>query len=90
MITIKIECLASLLGITGKRRDEVQVTDGYTVKELLHTLSERYGSRFKKVVSGENPYIVFMINGQSIHEHGLETKLEHGDSILMGILAACG
>lgn len=90
MITVNILCSTHLLEITGERRNSIQVTDGSTVKELLNTLSERYGSKFGRVVLDENPYILIVVNGRSIHKYGLETKLKDGDSIVMSTLVSGG
>lgn len=90
MPTVDITYLTPLLEITGKRRDSLQIEDGFLLKDLLNKLSTRYGPEFEKLVRGENSYIVFLINGRSIHEHGFETKLTQGDSVLMGILVGGG
>ena len=90
MSTVTVTYLTPLLEVTGKRKDNVPIEDGLMLRDVLNTLTEQYGSKFKKLVSGENPYIVFMVNGRTIHEHGLETKIKDGDSILMGILVGGG
>ena len=90
MSTVTVTYLTPLLEVTGKRTDTMPIEDGLVLREVLNTLSENYGSKFKKLVSGENPYIVFMVNGRAIHEYGLETKIKGGDSILMGILVGGG
>jgi len=90
MPTVEIVYLTPLLEITGKRKDNIQIQDECILKDLLNKLAGMYGSKFKKLVLEENPYIVIMINGRSIPKHALEAELKEGDSILMGLLMGGG
>lgn len=90
MSTVTVTYLTPLLEVTGKRKDNIPIENGLVLRDVLNGLSEKYGSKFKKLVSGENPYIVFMVNGRAIHDHGLDTKIKDGDSVLMGILVGGG
>ena len=90
MITVTISWSTNLLAITGERRNSIQVADGCTVRELLDTLSEKYGFEFAKIRLGENPHIHMVLNKRSINKDAFETKLSDGDSLFISTLAGGG
>ena len=84
---VTIKFFTTLREMTGKREDEIEVSDTFlTVKGLLNRLSEKYGPKFVDYVYEEEgkarSYLQFLINGKSITTlQGFETRLRDGDKV---------
>ena len=80
--------MGDLRAIVGKQETTANVPQGSTVKDLLASLSDSYGERFRSRVL--NPmgnlehYVLVFLNGTNIREmSGLETILREGELELM-------
>ena len=83
---VEVRFFTSLREITGKKTEEIQLNDAFTVKELLTMLSSRYGKEFRDYVytrKGEvQGFLSFLVNGKNINVlEGFGTKLEQGDVV---------
>ena len=83
---VKVKFFTSLREITGKKEDEIQSPRTIRVKELLASLSEKYGREFTDYLYDERgkvrTYIQILVNGRGINVlQGFETKLKEGDAI---------
>ena len=83
---VKVKFFTSLREITGKKEDEIQSPSNILVKELLASLSEKYGREFNDYLYDERgklrTYIQILVNGRGINVlQGFETKLKEGDTI---------
>jgi molybdopterin synthase sulfur carrier subunit len=83
---VKVKFFTSLREITGKKEDEIQSPRTILVKELLASLSEKYGREFTDYLYDERgkvrTYIQILVNGRGINVlQGFETKLKEGDTI---------
>jgi MoaD family protein len=68
--------------VTGKKKEQMIIDEGGTVGDLLEILYNRYGRKFKKLVTQdfENRSVLFVVNGES---KDLSTHLSDGDEILI-------
>ncbi len=83
---VKVKFFTSLREITGKKEDEIQSPRTIRVKELLDSLSKKYGRKFTDYLYDEKgkvrTYIQILVNGRGINVlQGFETKLKEGDTI---------
>jgi molybdopterin synthase sulfur carrier subunit len=83
---VKVKFFTSLREITGKKEDEIQSPRTIRVKELLASLSEKYGREFTDYLYDERgkvrTYIQILVNGRGINVlQGFETNLKEGDTI---------
>ena len=74
---VKVKYLAAIADYTGLPEEEIEVDDGYTVKDLLNKIRElhpdlkRFEDRFT---------ILVLVNGVN---RGLEYKLGDGDRVAL-------
>ena len=83
---VQVKFFTSLREITGKKTDEIQLTDKINVKERLTLLSEKYGKNFQEYTYNKNGkvqgFLSFLVNGKNINVlEGFDTKLKQGDTI---------
>jgi molybdopterin synthase sulfur carrier subunit len=83
---VRVKFFTSLREITGKKEEEIQSPRTIRVKELLASLSEKYGREFTDYLYDERgkvrTYIQILVNGRGINVlQGFETELEEGDTI---------
>lgn len=83
---VKVKFFTSLREITGKKEEEIQLPRTIRVKELLVSLSEKYGKEFTDYLYDERgkvqTYIQILVNGRGINVlQGFETELKEGDTI---------
>lgn len=81
---VTVMYFASLREITGKKEELVDVKDGATIENLLHTLSEIYGPRFtdyvfEKKTGTPRDHFRFLVDGTNIMPlQSLKTKITGG------------
>ena len=85
-MNVEVKFFTSLREITGKKTEEIMLQNTITVKELLTTLSEKYGTNFHEYVYSKNGkvhgFLSFLINGKNINAlEGFGTKLKPGDIV---------
>lgn len=81
-----VKFFTSLREITGKKEDEIQSPNIFTVEDLLDHLSKKYGKEFTSYLYDEmgkmRTYIQVLVNGRGIKAlEGFETKLKEGDVV---------
>jgi len=89
-LKVKVEFLGHVKNVIGSdREEEVEISEGASIADLLMMLSEKYGEPFKKAVyekSGadvKSNYII-TVNGYLLNQlNGVETKLKHGDHVIL-------
>ena len=87
---VKVEYLGHIKNLIGSgREEEVEIREEASIAILLSALSEKYGEPFKKAVyesSGKDVksnYII-TVNGYLLNQlNGVETKLKHGDHVIL-------
>ena len=87
---VKVDFLGHVKNVIGSdREEEVEISEGASIADLLMMLSEKYGEPFKKAVyekSGadvKSNYII-TVNGYLLNQlNGVETKLKHGDHVIL-------
>jgi molybdopterin synthase sulfur carrier subunit len=85
---INVKFFAVLRDIVGDWSIDLSLPEGITVGETLESLAKQYGERFRSYVYDEKgsvqDYLIFLINGESIHAmKGFETPLKEGDSLVI-------
>jgi molybdopterin synthase sulfur carrier subunit len=87
---VKVEFLGHIRNVIGsEREEEVEISEGSSIADLLIMLSEKYGEPFKKAVyekSGadvKSNYII-TVNGYLLNQlNGVKTKLKNGDQVIL-------
>jgi molybdopterin synthase sulfur carrier subunit len=90
VLKVKVEFLGHVRNVIGSNREEeVEISEGSSIADLLAMLSEKYGEPFKKAVyekSGadvKSNYII-TVNGYLLNQlNGVETKLKNGDQVIL-------
>lgn len=89
MISVSVRYLVNFSIVTGKKQENVMITEGATLKDLLNLLVERYGQSLEKELfnlqTGEvKTHVLILINGRSVDQYKdkLHTALSYGDSII--------
>ncbi len=82
MANITVKYLMSFSQITGKKKEQMTINEGITVGDLLDILYNRYGRKFKKLVTQdfENRSVIFAVNGES---KDISSPLNDGDEVLI-------
>ncbi len=88
---IKVEYIGHIKEIIRSGRvEELEVAEGTSLGDLLSMLAEKYGESFKKAIyEPGNPdakqSFIITVNGYLLNQlsHGIETKLKHGDHIIL-------
>ncbi|HVP93364.1 MAG TPA: MoaD family protein [Acidobacteriota bacterium] len=87
---VKVEFLGHVRNVIGsEREEEVEISEGSSIADLLMMLSEKYGEPFKRAVyekSGadvKSNYII-TVNGYLLNQlNGVKTKLKNGDQVIL-------
>lgn len=89
-VKVKVEYLGHIRNIIGSLKDEeVEINENSSVADLLLLLSEKYGEPFKKAVyepkgADVKANYIITVNGYLLNQlSGLETKLKHGDHVVL-------
>jgi len=86
MIKVLVEYLLRFREITGKVSEEVVLDDNASVNDLLNLLRGKYGGEFSKQFT--NPSgdqiagnVLILLNGRTITEGDLHSRLRDGDKV---------
>lgn len=87
MISIKVKYFAYIRSLVrGEKEESISLSKGKTLKDLLETLSERYGEKFAKAVfnnetnrEGLSESIIILVNGKSVQN--IDHELKDGDKV---------
>jgi MoaD family protein len=89
-LKVKVEFLGHVKNVIGSsREEEVEISEGSSITDLLVMLSEEYGEPFKKAIyekSGADvkPNYIITVNGYLLNQlNGIATKLKNGDSVII-------
>jgi len=89
-LKIKVEFLGHVRNVIGSNREEeIEISEGSSIADLLMMLSEKYGEPFKKAVyeksgSDVKPNYIITVNGYLLNQlNGVETKLKNGDQVIL-------
>lgn len=74
-LKVNVKYFATLREITGKREEEVELSKGSTMSDLLNRLVELHGPAFKSYVMEEatgvpKGHLLFLIDGTSMNSMG--------------------
>lgn len=82
--------------VTRKLYEPVEVSEGFTVKDLIEDLTSSYGREFSKLcfvrpLYSDKDYVNVCINTLDLNSakkfpEGLETRLEEGDTVSFGVI----
>ncbi len=89
---VNVSYLGLVRNVIGCQEEELVVTPGTTVGELLARLAERHGEPFQLSVfrasGGLRPTVVICVNDRDVAElEGFETRLESAErvSVVLGV-----
>jgi MoaD family protein len=89
LINVNLVYLTAFQEITGKREEKIEVGEGSKLKDLLESLSQRYGKKFGETLfdpKGKvHDYNHITLNGQLAHllDENFEIKLSDGDRVVI-------
>lgn len=93
---VKVEYLGFIKNLLNKRVEELELSEGASLQELLSDLSNLYGTPFKKEIfePGQKDVktgFVVTVNGVLIGQlDGVETTLRNGDQVILMSLMSGG
>ena len=82
MPQVTVKYLMAFSQVTGKQSESFSINKGDTISDLLNSLYNRYGRKFKKLVEQdfENRSVMFVVNGESKEK---STVLKGDDEVLI-------
>jgi len=96
-LRVKVEYLGFIRNIIGLgREEEIDIGEGSSLADLLMMLSEKYGEAFKKVLyepgsTDVKSNFIVTVNGYLLNQlNGVETKLRHGDHVILMSIVSGG
>ncbi|MGB9853382.1 MAG: MoaD family protein [Candidatus Bathyarchaeales archaeon] len=94
---VKVEYIGHVREIIRSgREEELEISEGASLGDLLLMLSEKYGEPFKKAVyepggADLKPNFIITVNGYLLNQlNGVETKLKHGDHVILTSIVSGG
>lgn len=95
---VKVEYLGHIREIIHSgREEELDMPEGASLGDLLFMLAEKYGEPFKKAVyepggTDVKQSFIITVNGYLLNqlENGVQTKLKHGDHIILMSIVSGG
>ena len=92
-LKVTVRFFTTLREITGRKEENIELSDTETVSSLLKQLSRKYGKEFDDYMFDElgdvHGHLQILVNGRSVTTMcGLKTKLKEGDQ--MAILPPVG
>jgi MoaD family protein len=90
-LKVKVEYLGHIREIIRSgREEELEVPEGATLGDLLLMLAEKYGEPFRKAVyepggTDVKQSFIITVNGYLLNqlESGVQTRLNHGDHVIL-------
>lgn len=79
---VTVKYLMTFSQVTGKQSERMEIGENATVNDLLNSLYNRYGRKFRKLVEKdfENRSVIFAVNGESKE---LNSPINDGDEVLI-------
>ncbi len=94
---VKVEYIGHIREIIHSgREEEIEISEGASLGDLLLMLSEKYGEPFKKAVyepggSDVKTNFIITVNGYLLNQlNGVETKLNPGDRVVLTSIVSGG
>jgi len=90
-LRVKVEYIGHIKEmIRSGREEELEIVEGASLADLLSMLAEKYGELFRKAVyepgsSDVKQSFIITVNGYLLNQlsGGVETKLKHGDHVIL-------
>lgn len=94
---VKVEYIGHVRKIIQSgREEEIEISEGASLADLLSMLSDRYGESFKQAVyepggADVKSNFIITLNGYLLNQlNGVETKLRHGDHVILMSIVSGG
>ena len=89
LISVSVRYLVNFSVVTGKKKEDLLLSEGATLNDLIDQLIEKYGGTLKKEIfdsqTGDiKPHVLILINGRSLDQFKERTHvvLAYGDSVI--------
>jgi MoaD family protein len=97
-LKVKVEYLGHIREIIRSgREEELEVPEGATLGDLLLMLAEKYGEPFRKAIyepggTDVKQSFIVTVNGYLLNqlESGVQTRLNHGDHVILMSIVSGG
>lgn len=94
---VRVEYLGFIRNILNlEREEEIHIREASSLGDLLMALSEKYGEAFKKILyepggTDVKSNFIVTVNGYLLNQlSGVETKLKHGDHVILMSIVSGG
>lgn len=89
-LKVKVEYIGHIKEIIRSgREEELEISEGASLADLLSMLAEKYGESFRKAVyepgsADVKQSFIITVNGLLLNQlNGVDTKLKHGDHVIL-------
>ena len=95
-LKVRVQYLGYIKNMLRKREDEFELTEGASLSELLNKLAGVYGEAFRREVfepglKDVKTGFVVTVNGILTGQlHGVDTRLNEGDNVILMTLMSGG
>lgn len=96
-LKVRVEYIGHIRQLIGSgSEDEVELPEGASLGDLLSMLADKYGETFRRAVyapgsADVTPNFMILINGYLINQlNGVDTKLKHGDHVILTSVVSGG
>ncbi len=95
MPSFKIRLMESITEFIGKGELDIQAEEGATLYDVFTEVGREYGEIVRKKIIGPDggfhPYVLVSVNGTDFRAlNGIDTRLQDGDRIVVGLLVTGG
>ena len=91
---VRMRYLGIIQRIVGTTEEDLEVTPGTRVRDLLQILKKRYGKEMKNALEDDHLLAVnatILVDGKNIEAiEGLDTLLEHAHDVQIVVMAPSG
>ncbi len=84
---VKVSYLSILRDATGVKEEELQLKDGATVEDLVHSLIEKYGERMRRLLTDSEMEqgIMITLDGVLLSKADRKNPISDGSEVLIGL-----
>ena len=79
LLKLEVKYFGTLRDVTNKAQETIEIFDEINLKELMKTLSDKYGTRFSDLL--RLPYLRIFVNDRLFDEGDYEKKMRGGSTI---------
>lgn len=85
---VRVAYLSILRDVTNKKEEEIVISEGSTVNDLIATLMKKYGDKLKPFLDPDSEMgqgIILTLNGELLSSSDLDKKIPNNAEFLVGL-----